>query len=313
VSYPRLPYLVLPLTRTEVPGWGHLFRLLRISVPPGSKLWENGPSRVIRGKAHGFLMDLRLHDWAERMTYFLGRYYDLPLEVLLAAVLRAGDRVVDVGGNIGMVTLLMAKGVGKTGMVQTFEPNPDCLARLRNALALNGIQWAVVHPLGLSNKSETLELTIFNDHTGVGTFASTTAEDQRAVTSRMKLEVVRGDEILLQDSRPIRLIKIDVEGYEVKALNGLSGVLNQHRPLVVLETVDSQLRQAGSSADELFELMQSMGYRAYALTLKRRLMKYGLKLRPAARPSDIASATDTLWVHPEGPAVDGLLRPFIGD
>lgn len=311
MPYPRLPYLILPLTRIEFPGWGRLFRLLRISVPPGSKLWEHGPHRVIRGKAHGFLMDLRLNDWAERMTYFLGRYYDLPLEVLLATVLRAGDRVVDVGGNIGMVTLLMAKGVGRKGIVQTFEPNPHCLDRLRNTLALNDIDWVVVYPLGLSNESETLELTIADGHTGVGTFASRPTEHEQAITSRMKLEVVRGDQILLQDSRPIRLIKIDVEGYELKALTGMSAALNRDRPLVVLETLDNQLRQAGSSADELFGLMQSIGYRAYTLALGRRLIKYDLKLTPVARASEIGSATDTLWVHPEGPSVDALLRPFM--
>jgi FkbM family methyltransferase len=311
VSYPRLPYLILPLTRIEFPGWSHLFRLLRVSVPPGSKVWGEGPVHVIRGKSHGFLMELHLHDWAERMTYFLGRYYDLPLDTLLKTVLRAGDRVVDVGGNIGMITLLAAKGVGKTGLVQTFEPNPNCQNRLRGTLALNHIDWVTVHPLGLSNEATTQDLKVANDHSGVGTFVSIPNEHQDAITSTMSLQLVRGDDVLLEDPRPIKLIKIDIEGYEVKALQGLSGTLDRDRPLVVLETLDGQLRLAGSSADELFDLMQSKGYRAYTMALSRRLMKYSLKLTPVKRPSEIGSATDTLWVHPAGPAVEELLRPFV--
>lgn len=310
MSYPRLPFLLLPLTRREFPAWGRLFRLFRISVPPGSTLWEDAPKRVIRGKSHGFLMELQLHDWAERMTYFLGRYYELPQQILLESVLEPGDRMVDVGGNIGMITLIAAKMVGPSGMVQTFEPNPMCLARLRGVLEMNRIDWVTVYPFGLSDRRGDLELTIVHGHSGVGTFAPTPTEHESAVTSRLTLEVRRGDDVLLELPKPIKLIKIDVEGFETKALSGMQRTLARDWPHVVLETIDKQLKQAGSSAGELFQLMQGSGYRAYAMRLRRKGLRYSLGLQPVADPSEIRDANDTFWVHPEGPPVDGVLQRF---
>jgi FkbM family methyltransferase len=308
-AYPLLPFLWLPLTRLEVPGWGRLFRWLKISVPPGSRLWQGAPTRTIRGKSHGLLMELRLSNWAERMTYFLGRYYELPHQLLLQRLLRRGDRVIDVGGNIGMITLLLAKAVGRAGLVQTFEPNPACQHRLRSVLALNGIDWVDVHPYGLSDEAASLQLTVVNDHSGVGTFAPIPSEHESAVTDRVVTQVRRGDDVLQRDPRAIKLIKIDVEGFEARVVSGLRRTLERHRPLVVMEIVDSHLRRAGASAQELVELMQSLGYRAHALGLRRRGLQQELRLRPISGAVSARGATDALFVHPDGPAVD--LEPFM--
>jgi FkbM family methyltransferase len=302
MSYPKLPFVLLPVTRAELPGWGPLSRLFGVMGQPGSNTWMGAPTVEIRGKTHGFEMQLDLSDWAERMTYFLGRYYELPQQLLFQSVLELGDRVVDIGGNIGMVTLVAARAVGRTGVVETFEPNPDCLARLRGTIARNAIDWVKIHPYGVSDEPGALELTVFDNHSGVGTFAPVSAQDA-AATKRMKLELVRADDVLARDPRPIKLIKIDVEGFETKALKGLLETLKQHHPMVVVETVEAHLRRAGSSADEMFGLLLGLGYKPYALSSKRDGVRHRLQLVPLSKPSDIGSANDVLWVHPQGPRV----------
>lgn len=291
MAYPRLPFAALPLTRLEVPGWGRLLRALRISVPPGDLTWRDAPTVTMRGKAHGYLMELELHDWAERMTFFLGRYYELPQQLLLERVLRPGDRVVDVGGNIGMWSLLAARRVGLTGLVETFEPNPACQRRIRRSLDINGISWVRLHPFGLSDEPATLALTVVNNHTGVGTFTTVSPGDERAVSDRVEARVLRGDDAL-EAGRPIRLIKIDVEGFETRAVRGLRGTIERDRPLVVLEMIDSLLRKAGSSACELFDMMRSLGYSAQSLGTKRRGLRQVLDLRAIDAPP---GSGDVLW------------------
>ena len=91
----------------------------------------------MRGKLHGYKMELDLRDWSEQMTYFLGRHSDLPLQLAMMALLKPGDRFVDVGTNIGMITLLAARLVGPEGRVDAIEPNPACCARVRRSLTLN--------------------------------------------------------------------------------------------------------------------------------------------------------------------------------
>jgi len=68
-------------------------------------LWTDAPWATVRLKSSGFLVPLNLANWSERLTYFLGRYYDLKLQLLMRAILKRGDRVVDIGSNIGMITL----------------------------------------------------------------------------------------------------------------------------------------------------------------------------------------------------------------
>ena len=50
-------------------------------------------------------MELELSDWAERYTFFLGRYYEMGVQRVLDAILMPGDRFVDIGANIGMIAL----------------------------------------------------------------------------------------------------------------------------------------------------------------------------------------------------------------
>ena len=74
--------------------------------------WDSAPWLSVRGKWHGYEMHLNLADWSERQTWFLARYHELDLQLLMNACLRPGDRVIDVGANIGMLSLHAAWRVG---------------------------------------------------------------------------------------------------------------------------------------------------------------------------------------------------------
>jgi len=309
MGYPRRAFLALPFTRLELPGWGPLARSLSAIVPAGSGAWRGAPVMHIRGKVHGYRMELHLEDWAERLTYFLGRYYEDHLQRLLAAALAPGDRFVDVGGNIGMITLLGAKAVGPQGEVQTFEPNPDCLERLRAVLALNRIDWVEVLPLGLSDQEEEAVLTVVSRDTGVGTFAPLAAEEHE-ITGRMTLHLVRGDSILLANEKPVRLIKIDVEGFEIRALRGLEQLIARDRPLIVTEVIDRQLRRAGTSATELFALMHTLGYEGQSVDLVRRGWSRELCLLRVRTPEECRGLNDVLWTHPDDASGQALLAAW---
>ena len=311
MSYPRLPFVILPWTRREGPGWGLLFKLFGVSVPIGSTRWKDAPTRVVRGKTHGYLMELNLSDWSERMTYFLGRYFELPQEIIIGRLVLPGDRVVDVGGNIGMITLMAARAVGKSGVVQTFEPNPDCRSRIAATLQSNRIDWVDLIPFGLSDQAAQLELSITNGTACVGTFAKIEPQYETTVSKRMTLQVIPGDDVLLKDPRPVKLMKMDVEGFETRAITGLGKTIERDHPVMVVETVDVQLRRAGSSAQELVDLMRSKGYTGYAVGLRKTWLKHTLSLRPLKAAVETQSEVDTLWLHPSGPSIQRSLESYV--
>ena len=178
MSYPKASLLALPFTRMELPGWGCLYGSRLVRGHSGA-FWSGAPTRRITGKLHNLQMELDLSDWSDRLSYFLGRYYELALQLLLLKCVDRGDRSVDVGANIGLVTLLCAWLVGETGAVDAFEPNPDCLDRLRRHLDMNRIGWVRVFAAGLGDKAGRHELKVPDDHTGVGMLGAAGAEDAR--------------------------------------------------------------------------------------------------------------------------------------
>lgn len=307
-SYPWYAGVVLPATRVEFPGWGKLGVAFSIWGAKNDGLWQGAPRKTVRGKWHRYLMELDLADWSERQTYFLGRYCDLETQLALAAVLRPGDRFVDVGGNIGMISLHAAALVGPEGVVDTFEPNPACCTRIAGSIERNRIAQVRLHPCGLSDEPATLTLSILLNHTGMGTLAAIAPEQAAAVTQTVAVPVKTGDSVLLSDDRPITCIKIDVEGFETRALRGMRKTLDRWRPIVTTEVIAEWLGRAGSSAGELFEFMTSRGYRAFGMGTARQRLRHRLKLRPVADPTRPPSGV--AWIADDSPARERL-APFI--
>ena len=289
-----MAFLALPFMRLETPGWGKLARALGVIVDADSKKWKGAPTRTIRGKVHGYLMELNLSNWSERMTYFFGRYYELHTQLLLGKLLSIGDRFVDIGGNIGMISLVAAKIVGEHGQVEIFEPNPVCLARIRKAVEINSLRNLTIFPYGLSNKEETLTLTVMSNHTGVGSFVKVDSENVN-ISDQMDLKLVKGDTHLILNKTKVKLVKIDVEGFELNTLLGMSDTLKRDQPMIIIELIEAQLNRAGASTEAIFNLLTDIGYRAYGVSLERSGRSKKLKLTPLIGSKDAAGYSDVLW------------------
>ena len=157
------------------------------------------------------------------MTYFLGRYYDLPTQLLLSACLKPGDRFIDIGANVGMITLHAAVLVGPSGRIDCVEPNPGCCAAIRSHAEMNGITTIRIHLVALVDEEGEASLNVFHGHEGVGTLAPVPDSDWEAVTDTIRVRTVRGDDVLGFDPMPPKLIKIDVEGYELPSSKASCG------------------------------------------------------------------------------------------
>jgi FkbM family methyltransferase len=307
MTFPRLAFLILPYTRLELPGWGQLFRLMRVGGIENNALWRDAPTRTIRDKRSKYLVRLDLSNWSERHTYFLGRYYDLALQMLLSEVLAPGDRFVDVGANIGAITLYGAALVGPGGRVDSFEPNPSCCERIRHTLAGNDVHHVRVHANALSDRRGTLVLNVFAEHTGTATLAPPSQEQRDLVKQQYEVQVLVGDEAVSNSRRRINLIKVDVEGFEVRVLRGLMESIRRWRPVVVTEVQRDWLARAGTSRTEMFDLMAADGYGAYGLSTRRRVLGHRLSLEPIQRTKvENAPFSDVVWLHPSTAASQNL-------
>jgi FkbM family methyltransferase len=292
--------IALPIIRREIPGWGKIAAIFSIFGAEKSGSWNSAPWMTVRGKWHGYDMDLNLADWSERQTWFLARYHELDLQLLMNACLRPGDRVIDVGANIGMLSLHAAWRVGPTGRVESFEPNPECCRRIRTVLDRNAIRHVRLHEMGLSDSSATLTLSVLENHAGMATLAPV-EKGHLHVTSTVEVPVRVGDEVLQADARPLTLVKVDVEGFEVRVLRGLRETLSKHRPIVVTEIIPEWLERAGASVAELAELMRNLGYDGFGLGTRRKGLKHGLKLIPWKDANVLPpGVSDVVWAPKDG-------------
>lgn len=285
--------LVRSYVRRELPGWGAAYRFL-IGDYRRDWFWQGSDRKWVRGKLHGYEMSLDIGRWSNRATYFLDRYYDLPTQLLLQKLLRPGMVFIDVGANEGMMTLCARALVGEHGRIFAFEPNPAPRSILAANLERNSIENVLVFDCGLSDASGHLKLTVPTANWGEGSFGRP-SYDSRSVHI-VECTVCVGDE-LLQLEQP-NVIKVDVEGFELRVLKGLTKVLQSARPVVITELVEQHLKGAGASARSLVDFMRRLDYSPYQLgTLRRRL---GQEL--ALTPLDIDApppACDVVWYPTE--------------
>jgi hypothetical protein len=133
----------------------------------------------------------------------------------------------------------------------------------------------------------------------MGTLAPPRPEDAHLVTRTFPVEVRKGDDVLLGEAQPVSFIKIDVEGFELRALRGLRGAIERWRPLVVTEMQRDWLARAGTTRGEVFGFMAALGHAPFGLATRRRAARHRLALHAIAQ-SEVESApfNDFAWLHP---------------
>jgi FkbM family methyltransferase len=238
-------------------------------------------------------MLLNLSDWAERRAYFTGRYYQEDVEELLSRLLRGGDNFVDVGANIGLLSLHAAALVGPSGTIWAFEPNPDTYQRLSRHFEINELTDVHLHQCGLGSEAGSLTMNVYGRHSGKATLVDQAANSANS----MLVEVRRGDEALKElDAAKPTVVKIDVEGFEVAVLEGLSEVLKGN-VAVIVEVSRRWLELAGTSATRLHELLEYFGLVPHEFYICERRFSRELIVVPAPGPLDL-DQYDCLFTRP---------------
>jgi FkbM family methyltransferase len=208
---------------------------------------------------YGFKMALDLRDWVDQHIYATGNYEDYTGKTILNLI-GPGDHCADIGANIGFFTLLMARRVGRTGKVFAFEPASRTRARLRRNLELNALNNVEVRDEAVADANgEAMFYCGITEHSGIASLRANVDSDssQRVRTCQFESCVPEG--------LRFRLIKMDIEGAEHLAVKGMHGMLDRDGPDLVVEVSDDFLREMGSSAAGLTNMLLAIGYRMFLI------------------------------------------------
>jgi FkbM family methyltransferase len=219
-------------------------------LAPNPYQYAPGSMRIFKHK--GISMEVDLSDYLGHFYYF--GFFDAGYHRLFA-LCRPGTIVVDVGANLGWTSLHL-KDLSKTGIVIAFEPDSQNYARCSRNLSLNPLLPIELHQLGLGEVDIVAEMEIRcpTNLSGNRVLPSGSHGGEQVVITSL-------DQFLLKKRiGGIQLIKIDVEGYEVKVLKGARNLLTEYRPTIFVEINTRNLLDQGDSAEDLFNLLLDYGY-----------------------------------------------------
>jgi FkbM family methyltransferase len=223
-------------------------------------------------------MELDLSEHMASQIFWFG-YYSRDVLFAIERMLRRGDTFVDVGANIGEVSLFAAKRVAEMGSVLAFEPMARTAERLRRNLDLNQLHNVDVIEMGLADRVGERALYVstgrFDDgsrHDGLGTMFANGARSSPAGTIRVTTldELVSARQIERIDG-----IKLDIEGAELPALSGARDVLTRFKPWLVVEIGKETCAAAGYEPRDIFDFLAAFGYAGFLIGRKGKLCPVG--------------------------------------
>lgn len=182
--------------------------------------------------------------WFEKEVDFLGRW------------LRPGMNVIDVGANVGVYSLPIARAVGHTGRVFAFEPGAGARAHLEAGLLINKLGNLRILPCALSDseKEGWLQEGSSSELNSLGNGLRAKSNSERVRVSTLDIQARECQ------WPPIDFIKIDAEGQEERIVAGGRDFFCNHSPLVMYE-----VKHGGGQSSSTRWILEVLGYTTYRL------------------------------------------------
>jgi len=251
--------------------WQNIFRYIPPEMPGKTRLARRILENSLRTQ------DIDLHD-QQGCTFLVPSLYEpIAFHLLIDGVyesatmkfllrfLKPGDTYVDVGANIGIFVVPVAKKLSPSGLVLAIEPSPGIFPYLRANIEKNGVSRVHLRQCAAYD-SEIQDLDFYEappEHFGMGSLAPQFNRKPVSVDARTL------DDILIEENiHHVNVLKVDVEGFESAVFRGAKKLLTSDRPpLVIFEFCDwAECRAPGVKAGDAQKLLKDYGYQIWRLS-----------------------------------------------
>lgn len=298
------------------------FRLATSPLAPvlGKHVPVRGPARLLhrsyasRRRPHARPERVLTTTWGDQFQADLSSFLEWQLWAfgcferyvaeLLTYLIRPGDQCVDVGANVGVHTVRMARLAGPAGQVIAVEPDPELARRAAGNIALNGLRNVqVVQAAASDTCGDSVPLYRAADQDPNRARASLHAHPYLTGPAA-QVRTTTIDEVC---TGPVALIKIDVEGHEGAVIDGAARTIQMYSPAIVFEYAPELLAQRSQSP---FGRLADAGYRLFRIGHRRHRLtgRTILELASLAEQPDLGG--DLLAVSPaRATRISALVRP----
>lgn len=246
----------------------HVWRLLReiYSHPANRQNRLSAVARFVRWQLHkritGSPLDVRFHGARLRVypdsqptsaAYYFNGLADYPEMSFMMRYLRKGDRVLDIGANVGVYSLLARVLDGQEGMIDAFEPVAENREKLLKQFAINDFDNFTVHESAAADTGGTLEFRMTGNSATGHILKGTSAIGEVRQVPCVRLDDAVGD-------ASFALGKMDIEGGEIFALRGATEMLSVGSPPVWILEMGGYSKRFGVRSDEIVDFLKQQGY-----------------------------------------------------
>ena len=199
----------------------------------------------------------------EKVLFLYGTYEEGTLR-MMKHLLKDAKTFIDIGANIGIMSLYAAKIMNKKGKIWSFEPLTSTYNILTQNIKLNRFQNIRSENLAIGSRNESLSIY---ENININRGAASLIDDGDSKL-KQSVKVIRLDHYLENNkiNEPIDCIKIDVEGWELQVLKGATTILtSSNAPVCIIECSNTRHSFVDSAADMYSFLRDINSYRIFRL------------------------------------------------
>jgi len=195
--------------------------------------------------------------------------YETDVISIIEQFVRPGMTVMDVGANVGALSVVLADRVGETGKVFSFEPGPNTFSRLKRNLSMNSGIDSVVIPQNMGCAQEEGVIAYHElSHSRGNAILGELDKEWHAYESH-EVKVVAIDSFVRNNSlNNVDFMKVDVERMEFDVLLGAKEMIKKFHPVICYETLSDMGRlnmTGGENFRRIEEMLTPLGYTLYRI------------------------------------------------
>lgn len=204
--------------------------------------------------------------------YLYGNKCWEPLETeFFKKIISEGMQVIDIGANIGYFSILFSKWVGDNGKVFAFEPDPDNYELLLKNIHANNCKNIIPIKKAVSNYDGKTFLFHSNENKGDHRIFEAKILPEDEIRNRIEIESIRLDSFISPQQK-IDFIKMDIQGSEMLALEGMMQILSRnHKMYLLTEFWPYAIEMSGRSPEEYLEILRKLGFKIYPLNKNEKI------------------------------------------
>ena len=232
---------------------GSVFGTFFTKIPPNHNQYKKPSLRKV--KRNGIHYNLDISDIIDWYIYY--GFREKSKELLLENI-KENDTVIDVGANVGEISLRAANIVGnKGGKIYSFEPDLINFNRFLNNIKINAVKNITPINKGLGNVDGVFNLSVVDENNrGMNRIVES---NESLNTSKIEVTIL-DNYIKLKNITRVDLIKIDTEGFEMNVIKGAKNLLKRFRPILFIELDEKNLIDQNSSPKEIIKHLINLNY-----------------------------------------------------